>query len=636
VKLMPVRLIVCALVLCAPAVRAQDGDALEQLRRMSLEDLGRAEVTSVSKSAQSLESAAAAIFVITREDLRRSGVPSLAEALRLAPNLQVIRLTSSSYQVAARGFGGNQLAQNFSNKLLMLIDGRSVYSPLYAGIFLDAQDVLLDDVERIEVISGPGATLWGANAMNGVINVITRKASETSGALVRAVGGNEEQALEARFGSPAGSALDYRVYAKAFKRGALEQADGASAGDAWKKTQGGFRLDWADADDVLTVSGDLYRAQQDVPGVDGDGAISGNDLLARWQRTSGRSQWHVQVYVDRTERESPFGGAFSLDTYDLEIQQRLDLGRHSVVFGGGQRFSRYQITNTESLLLLRPRRTLELGNLFAEDTLSIGEAVKLTAGLKLEHDPYSGWAGLPDLRLSWAPRENMLLWAAGSRAIRSPTPFDVDVVEKLGTVVYVTGNPDFRSEKVDAYELGYRARPFDALAFSAVAFFNRYDDLRTIEVNPDTGFLPLRWGNRMSGDTYGFEAWADVQLTDSWRVSPGLRTLRKRLQFDEGASGLLGLVQAGNDPDYQGSLRSTLDFASRGTFDLHLRYMDELPNPVTDGFYELSARVGWRLSSELEVAVSGFDLLDRRHQEYNSPEFGNVGRSVFAELRWAN
>jgi iron complex outermembrane recepter protein len=373
-----------------------------------------------------------------------------------------------------------------------------------------------------------------------------------------------------------------------------------------------------------------------VPGISGDGAITGNNVLAKWQRSSGRSQWHVQAYADRTERESPAGGSFSLDTYDLEFQHRLDLGRHQVVWGAGKRISRYDITNAASLLVAPPSRTLQLGNLFAQDTVALGSSVKVTAGLKLEDDPYSGWAGLPDVRLSWAARENMLLWIAGSRAIRSPTPFDVDVVEKLGGVVFLTGNPDFRPEKVNAFEAGYRAQPMAAFSVSVMGFHNEYDDLRTIEVDPVSGFLPLRWDNRMSGSTYGVEAWAEIQATPWWRVSPGMRTLRKRLRLDAGASGILGLEQAGNDPDHQASLKSTMNFATRGSFDLHLRHTDDLPSPATRGFYELSARLGWRLSQELEVALSGFDLLHSRHVEYAAPEGASIGRSVFAELRWAN
>ena len=626
------------LALSAQAIAQPEGaDPIQQLSRLSLSELGDVEVTSVSKAAERLESAAASIFVITRDDILRSGAVSVAEALRLAPNLQVIRLTSSSYAIGARGFGGDQAAQNFPNKLLMLIDGRSTYSPLFSGIYFDSQDVLLNDVDRIEVISGPGATLWGANAMNGVINVITRKASATTGTVVRALGGNSEQGVEARYGANAGDALAYRVYAKGFKRAALELQDGATVGDSWKKGQAGFRLDWTGGADVLTASGDVYRAEQDIPVAAADGEIKGTNLLTRWQRSGERSQLQVQAFFDRTERESSADSSgFVLNTYDLEIQQSLDFGRHRVVWGAGKRVSRYDIRNTASLLFVPARRTLNLANVFAQDAIDLGGNVRLTAGIKLEDDPYSGWTTLPDLRLSWAITQEMLVWASGSRAIRSPTPFDVDVVEKVGSVVFLQGNPQFRAEEVMAYELGYRVQPNPSLSITVAGFYNVYDDLRTIELDATSGFLPLRWDNRMRGDTYGVEAWANVQIAPWWRVSPGVRTLHKRLRFDSDASRLLGLGQAGNDPTNQASLRSTMDFAARGTFDLQFRHTDELPAPDTRGYYELAARVGWRISDEVEIGVSGSDLLHRRHVEYAAPAGEYIGRSVLAEIRWTN
>ncbi len=618
-----------------PAFALDAQDAVERLSRLSLEELGNVEVTSVSKAAQPLQSAAASIFLITRDDIRRSGAHSLPEALRLAPNLQVIRLTSSNYEIAARGLGGNQEAQNFPNKLLMLVDGRSVYTPLFSGIYLDAQDVLLDDVERIEVISGPGATLWGANAMNGVINVITRKSADTQGLLANVSAGNSEQRAEARWGARAGDALAYRFYAKGFKEGSQDLPDGHSAGDSWKKGQAGFRLDWQQGADVVTTSGDAYRATEDIPGQSGDTTIDGGNLLARWQHSAGRTETQLQAYIDRTHRASSFDSSgFTLTTYDVELQQSVDLGRHRLIWGAGTRFSDYDIDNTPSLLFVPAHRTLRLGNVFAQDTFALTTGLNLIAGIKFEEDPYSGWSTLPDLRLSWQPVDNTLLWVSGARAIRSPTPFDTDVVELVGQP-FLIGNPDFEPEKVTAYEAGYRTQPNASLTITVTAFVNQYDDLRTIELNPATGFLPLKWGNRMKGDTYGVEAWADIQLTPWWRLSPGVRTLHKRLHFEEGASTLLGVAQAGNDPTNQAMLRTSIDVGSRGTFDLHLRHTDTLPSPDTPGYYELNARFGWRWTDAIEVAISGSDLLHRRHVEYAAPAGELIGRSVVAEWRWS-
>jgi iron complex outermembrane receptor protein len=624
------------LCLAAAPAFALDADPVDRLSRLSLQELGKLEVTSVSKAAEPLQSAAAAIFVITRDDLRHSGARSIPEALRLAPNLQVIRLTASSYQVSARGFGGNQEAQNFSNKLLMLIDGRSVYSPLFAGIYFDAQDVLLDDVERIEVISGPGATLWGANAMNGVINIITRGTAETQGVLANVMAGNRTQAAEARWGSRQGDALSYRAYVKGFKEDSLDQASGASAGDSWKKGQVGFRLDWGRGADLVTASADAYRAMEDVPESSADTEVKGGNVLARWRHEGERTRTQVQAYVDRTERETTLDSSgFTLTTYDFELQQGIDLERHRLVWGAGKRFSNYDISSTGALLFAPAHRTLRLGNLFAQDTIDLGAGLSLVAGIKLEDNPYSGWSTLPDLRLSWHVTDESLLWIAGSRAIRSPTPFDTDVIEEVGGSPFLTGNPSFEPEKVSAWEVGLRARPHAAVSLTLTGFFNEYDDLRTIELDPVTGFLPLQWGNLMKGDTYGVEAWADLQLTSWWRLSPGVRTLHKRLRFEEGASRLLGVAQAGNDPTNQASLRSSFEMGARGSLDFHLRHVDSLPDPDTPGYYELNARLAWRWTEALEVAVTGSDLLHRRHVEYAAPAGEAIGRSVFAEMRWA-
>jgi iron complex outermembrane recepter protein len=618
-----------------PALAAQGG-SVTHLSRLSLEELGNVDVTSVSKAAEPLQEAAASIFLITRDDIHRSGARTLPEALRLAPNLQVIRLTATSYALGARGFGGNQEAQNFPNKLLMLVDGRSVYTPLFSGIYFDAQDVLLDDVDRIEVISGPGATLWGANAMNGVINVITRRSSETQGALANVIAGSREQRAEVRWGAMSGDALSYRVYAKGFKEASQDLVNGNPAGDSWKKGQAGFRVDWNAGANVITASGDVYRASEDIPAEDSNGIIKGGNLLARWQHSAGSTQTQLQAYIDRTERSSSVDSSgFRLTIHDIEFQQSLELGRHRLVWGAGKRFSNYDIRNTASLLFVPEHRTLHLGNVFLHDAFRVMPQLSLIAGIKFEDDPYSGWSTLPDLRLSWQPRDDLTVWLSGARAIRAPTPFDTDVVEEVEGVPFLVGEPGFEPEEVTAYEIGARTQVRDSFTLTVTGFFNRYDDLRTIELDPVTGFLPLRWGNRMKGDTYGFEAWADFQLTPWWRLSPGIRTLHKRLGFKDGASTLLGVAQAGNDPTNQASLRSSIDIVRRGTFDLQLRHTGDLPSPATPGYYELNARFGWRWTKALEIAISGSDLLHRRHAEYATPTGELIGRSVVAELRWS-
>lgn len=606
----------------------------ERLADLSLEELSNLEVTSVSKSPEPLQRAPAAIFVITHDDILRTGVTSIAEALRLAPNLQISQYTASEYIAGARGFAGAEEVQNFSNKLLILIDGRSVYSPLYSGVYLDVQDVLMDDIDRIEVLSGPGSTLWGANAMNGVINIITRPAYLTDAPLISAGIGTDERTLSARYGYKFSDALSYRVYGKAFERDALELADGSSAQDDWYKGQGGFRLDWTGAADSVTTQGDLYRGEQSQPG-SADQEVNGANLLGRWQHRTQAGEWQLQAYYDYTKRGQPNDGlALWLRTFDLELQQRLDKGRHRIVWGAGTRLHHYDIANTASLAFEPGENDLWLGNLFAQDTIGLSNCLDLTFGLKLENASYSDWSPLPDVRLAWQLSDTALLWTSASRAVRSPTPFDHDVVESIPGVVLLTGNRDFKTEKVDAFEIGYRGQPSSRFSFSASAFYNVYDDLRTIELRQNPALLELRWGNLMEGKTYGLEAWAKWQLTDWWRLSPGVRTLRKSLEYKSGASALVGVGESGNDPKTQALLTSSMDLFANVSFDTNLRYVGALPSPKLDSYYELGASLSRRASNHLDLSVSGFNLLDARHLEYPSPSGEFIGRSVIAQARW--
>ena len=617
---------------------ANNNDPLTQLTRMSLEELARVEVTSVSKDSQNLSSAPASIYVITREEILRSGVLSVPEALRLAPNLQVEQINAQEYQIGSRGFGGHLEFQNFSNKILILIDGRSVYNPLFSGVAYDAQDVVLDDVDRIEVISGPGATLWGANAMNGVINIITRRAQETTGGLLRASAGDQESAMSARYGAAFGDDGDdaFRVYAKGFNRGPSELESGESAGDSWKKAQAGFRVDLGAAGAVnrFTAQGDYQHANENQSTF-GDVGFTQFDVLGRWEHEGQRASTRLQFFVDHTDRDQPPSGVgFELDTYDLDFEQSLNLGgRHRLVWGLGRRQHDYDIVNTPTLAFNPAHRTLNLTNVFAQDTIALGNEFRLTAGVKFEENSYSGWSALPDLRLSWAPNDNTLLWAAAARAIRAPTPFDTDVEESAdGTVLFIVGDPEFRTEKVDSFELGYRSQPHPRISWSLSAFYNKYDDLRTIEPAPG-GFLPLHWGNLMEGNTYGVDFWASVQVTPWWRLSPGFRSLQKDLRPSAGASQLLGTEQAGNDPTSRATLKSTMDFG-HWSIDAMLRYVGKLPSPESPSYTELGARIAWRASDTLELSVNGSNLLNDTHAEYAVPTARAIRRSIYGEVRW--
>ncbi len=609
--------------------------SVEDLQHMSIEDLSTIDVSSVTKTAESLSRAPASIFVITHDDVIRSGATTIPEALRLAPNLQVMRNSASKYVITARGFSGNDQAQSYSNKLLVLIDGRSVYTPLFSGVYWDMQDVLMGDVDRIEVISGPGATLWGANAVNGVINIITRGSEETQGLLLHAGVGDEDRGASLRYGGKINSDLSYRLYAKGFYRDDTLTSTGGPAHDNWTRPQGGFRLDWRPSGvDQVTLQGDAYQGDDAQAGAP-DERITGRNLVARWTRSwKDGAELKVQAYYDRTGRATEGGGgSFSLDTYDLDVQHSFMLGpRNAVVWGGGVRVNSYRIAGTSSLQFWPASRTLNLSNGFVQDSLSISSKVRLILGLKLEDDPYSGLAALPSARLSWTANDSTMLWASASRAIRSPTPFDRDVAEFLGPTLFLKGGANFAPETLWAYELGARLQPSSRLSFSVSGFYNVYNDLRSIEPNPG-GFLPIYWGNMMQGHTWGVEAWGDYRVAPWWRLSAGFNVLSEHLKFKPGASGILGIAQAGDDPEHQASVRSSMNLGRDVTLDANLRYVGALPNPQVPSYVELNGRIGWNATKRIQLALSGFNLLHSRHQEFPGPAANAVPRSVFADVR---
>ena len=605
------------------------------VNQLSIEQLANVEITSVSKAPQALSSAAAAVYVISHDDVIRSGATSLPDVLRLAPNLEVMQTNPSSYEITARGFNGNSAAQNFPNKLLVLIDGRSVYTPLYSGVYWDMQDVLPENVERIEVVSGPGGTLWGANAVNGVINIITRKAGDTSGGILDLVAGDQYSSAALQYGGKLADNVDYRVYAKDFYQRALNASSGTNAHDGWARPQGGFRLDWSPGQDQLTLQGDIYGGSQAQLGAPHQ-LIAGGNLTAHWQHQLDEdSSLQLLTYYDETRRSAVNGGGFVLNTYDMELQHNFKLGGwNNIVWGIGERISHYDITDrvavANSLLWNPGHRTLNLADIFAEDRIPLSDTVQLTVGLKLENDPYSGISPMPSGRLSWQFTASDLLWAGISRAVRSPTPFDTNVVEKLATTTFLVGNPGFLPEQVTAYELGYRGQISDRLTLSVSAFENVYENLRSIEITPVT-LLPLVWGNKMQGNVHGVEVWGNYQAADWWRLSAGVNVQHEDLEFAAGASKLLGLAQAGDDPHHQASLRSSMNLPDDLNLDVDLRYVGALPDPAVPEYVEANARLGWRVSDQLDLSLSGFNLLHGQHLEY--PASDKIRRSVFLETR---
>ncbi|MBT2187274.1 TonB-dependent receptor plug domain-containing protein [Sphingobium nicotianae] len=608
--------------------------SIEELRDMPISALSDLDVTSVTKSAGTLGDAPAAIFVITHDDIVRSGNITLPGMLRLAPNLQIARGSPNDVVITARGLSGREGAQSFSNKLLVMIDGRSVYTPLYSGVYWDQQDVLPEDVDRIEVVSGPGATLWGANAVNGVINVITRNAGASQGLYATGVVGNRTYDAGLRYGGSAGDTLNYRLFVKRHQN--FESGDGARDGS--RRTQGGFRVDWSPgANDTLMVQGDAYHGSRGQGPASADEETEGFDLVARWDRTSASgNRLQVQTYFDHAARQIGNGsGRASVDTVDFDLQHSFALGTvHSIVWGGGARFNRYRIFGVPNLLFVPSGARQFLANLFVQDSVAITPRLTAIAGLKLEYGPYEASELLPSVRLAWKPNDSALLWAAVSRAVRSPTPFDRDVREFFpnGTLG-ITGMTDFRAEKLTAFEGGTRLDLTPQVSLSVSGFYNAYDDLRTVEPTPVTT-LPFYWGNGIRGHTYGFDSWADIRLTDWWRVKPGYSLLISRFHFKDGSVPLISTTQVGNDPTHRASLRSSMDLGPQINFDADLRYVSALPDPFSPSYVELGARLGWQFVERAELSVSGFNLLHDRHQELPLADAKPVGRSVFVALKW--
>jgi iron complex outermembrane receptor protein len=622
------------------AAGGQD-DALStsSLKTLSIEDLMDLQVTSVSKRGEPLSDAAAAVYVITRQEILNSGARSLPDILRLAPNLEVAQITSSSFAITARGFNGPA-----ASKLLVLVDGRSVYTPYHSGVSWDIQDVLPEDIERIEVISGPGATLWGANAVNGVINIITRRAGDTQDGSLRVGGGNLEQRGSVQYGGQAGSALNYRAYVDSFHYDDDLTAAGTNAEDAWHKSQAGFRLDWTPARDMVTLQGDAYTGSEDQL-QSANETVSGHNLLSRWSHTfTDASSVQVQAYYDYTKYSIPDIGSDELNTYDLDVQHSFGWGsRQSIVWGGGVRTEDDNfptvLSNTQLLLFSPPQRTLNYSNAFLQDSISLSRTLKLIVGTKYEHDAYTRGEPLPDARLSWKLSDNNLLWAAVSQAVRAPSRLDRDLFEVSGPVVLIRGG-DFQDERLTAYELGYRSQPSAKSSLSISMFYNAYNDLRSVQYSPGPA-LPAMFANGMAGNTHGIEAWGNYQMNEWWRLSAGGNWLHENLHYDPGSSALGGIALAGDDPSYQIALRSTMSFSRGWLLYLDLRHIGALPSPASPSYTELNAHLSWTVARAITIALTGSNLIHAHHLEFGTTaaplQLGATGvesgRSVFLEVQ---
>jgi iron complex outermembrane receptor protein len=625
--------------LAAELEETRPAEPASELAGLDLKALMNLEVTSVSRRPERLSDAAASIFVITADEIRRSGVMTLPEALRLAPNLDVVQVHAASYTVSARGF-----VDSAGNKLLVLINGRAVYTPLFGGVFWDVQDVLLEEIDRIEVISGPGGTLWGVNAVNGVINIITRSASTSKGGLVALGGGNQKNLAALRYGAAAGSEVDFRVFGKYTDIRSTETADGTAKDDALHKIFGGFRADWERGADQVMLAGSAYHGSEGQPppgsistGVKvtlGTISLSGFNLTTRWKRRlSNGASLTILGYFDRTEREVPPMFADRLNIADLQILHSWRLGRrHTVSWGGEYRYGMDRVVNSQYIAVLPAKVNQTWKAIFAQDEIALGKSVRLTLGGRAEGNDYTGTEFLPNARLAWNVTPDHMLWGAASRTVRAPSRFDRDIFVPGLPPFLLPGGPDVISEVATAYELGYRGQPAPKVTFSATAFHTLYDHLRTQEVAPSrTQFL---FANGMTGTVSGVEAWGAYQVMPKWRLSAGGTVLNEQFRLEPGSNDLGGLAaREGHDARRSWRLRSSFDLPRQSEIDVTARYVSARSNPAVPAYTAVDLRCGWRPRRGLELSVTGTNLAGKGHGEFTDISTRTeVGRGMFVRV----
>ena len=627
--------------------------SLEQLMNVSVE------VSSASRKPQRLEDTAAAIHVITRQDIRRSGMTSLPELLRMVPGMQVARIDGGTWAISSRGFN----AKN-SDNLLVMLDGRVLQTPSFTGVYWDAQDAMLEDIERIEVIRGPGGALWGANAVTGIINIITRSAAATQGGMLGGSVGNRERQGWARFGGSIGETGHFRIYAKDAAQDNFKQASGTAAHDQHDMRSGGFRADWdMSGGNSLTVQGDTYSGGSDHTGtalaltspystptgytID----LNGGNLLARWKSAlSTTDEWALQFYYDTYERRY-FNLGEQRDTYDLDFQHHLLWNsRHDIVWGAGYRQTRDRMDNSFAVSYTPASRTDSVVSAFLQDEIALREDLHLIAGAKFEHNDYTGKEIQPNLRLRWKIDERQTAWAAMSRAVHTPSRTDADGqivanVVKPGATVFVTrlqNNPAALSESVLSYEAGYRSQLTEQVQMDVAAFYSEHRDLMTIEreanfVEGAYTVIPLVFNNRASATTHGLEWSGSWRPTDKWQFKAAWSWLKMSIHRDANSTDTSIENEVGRSP--QNQLQFHAFHAPSDDIDLgaSLYWVDKLPSLNVPAYARLDARIGWRIQRDLEISLTGRNLLDPGHPEFinpSGPRNSEVPRSLIGGVTW--
>ena len=641
---------------------AAEAQVTQSLKQLSIEQLMDVDVTSVSKTPESLMGAAAAVAVVTSENIRRTGALTVPEALRSTPGIFVASQTASSWSVSSRGFSGAN-----SQDLLVLSDTRSIYTPLFSGVFWDVQDYLMDDIDRIEVIRGPGGALWGSNAVNGVINIVTKAAQDTQGGYLEAGTGTEERVTAAaQYGGQLADHAYYRVFGKFTDQNA-ELYPARASPDDWKLSHFGFRTDWqAGAKDALTVQGDLYDGiiglvspSVEINNRPGPGGrlrvnVSGGNVLSRWQHTvDGSSDVQVRLYYDRTHRNDP-SFVDDLDTVDLDFQHRFALPYRQEITWGLSYRNMNDRNEGKGIFALDPPASLDtLYSGFIQDQFALGENVRVTLGTKLEHNDFSGFEAQPSIRAAWSLAPTHTLWAAISRAVRVPTRLerDIDIYVTDPTanpVAVLIGNRNFRAEELVAFELGYRWQIAPTLYLDLASFHNHYTGLASLEfaapyIDPRTGqtVVPVVNENMTDGRADGIEGLVTYAPRPYWRLSLTYSYIDMSLA-PHGMDLNNGRLAEGSTPRNQVGLRSYLDLP-RG-LELDVRYralsaVETLPadvnGPGIAAYQELDLRLGWKLNPRTQFSLVGQNLLHDHHVEYGVPGSRSaMQRSVYGKVAW--
>jgi iron complex outermembrane receptor protein len=634
------------------------------LTQVSIENLMNMEVTSVSKKEQKLSQVAAAIFVITPEEIARSGATSIPDLLRMVPGLNVAQINSNTWAISARGFN-----LQFASKLLVLIDGRAVYTLLFGGVNWDTQDVPLADIERVEVIRGPGGAVWGANAVDGVINIITKKAGDTLGVLV--TGGGGTQALEfgtVQYGGKIAGSTSYRVFTSYQNNNHLPDLNGQNGEDGWHLLHGGFRADTKlSQKDSLTTQGDLYTGSEgaiivhsifsppDNVNVQRLATLSGGNILSRWNHIfSSRCDTTLQFYFDRYNRDGPAANDVR-DTIDFDFQSHVVLGaRQDVIWGLGYRHSKDDTEGTVDQAFVPADSTRQFFNLFVQDQITLRPNLTyLYVGTKLEDSYFTGFDLQPSVHLAWTPSAHRTFWAGISRASRTPTRRDVGLDAVLAALpgpaeVVLLGNPNMKSEHVIAYELGYRAQANNRLSIDVTAFANSYHNLESTEPLPPyvvTGSVPpllvhpKLLDNKLRGTTDGVEASLKWKVASHWTLSPGYSFLQMHLHTDSTSLDTTSVVDAeGSNPGHQAQLRSHVELWRGFAWDVNAYFVGRLPAQFIASYTRLDTQLTWRLRESVGLSLVGQNLLRDHHVEFNdafqSVNSSQVKRSGYAKLTW--